>query len=619
MAQALYRQWRPLTWSEVVGQEHVVRTLQNAVEGERLSHAYIFSGPRGTGKTSTARILAKAVNCLDESLANRPCNDCTACIAVNEGRYLDLIEIDAASNTSVDDIRDLRDRINFSPNEGRFKVYIIDEVHMLSTAAFNALLKTLEEPPSHAIFILATTEVHKIPATVISRCQRHEFRRIPTEVTYGYLDARIQEGGYDVEPEALQLIVRQATGSLRDAISLLDQLLSMGAAVTLDQAQEVLGTALDETVGDLVQAIAEGEIGTGLEIINKALDAGIDPRQFARQTVEWLRMLLLITAGEKVESQSDQIVEQAELMKTGGVLLAMHAFSQATRGERTAWQPGLALELAFMDAVHRPPEARSKVKEIEPGSDAAPRPESESGSMAAIASAPKVEPVPEVSSEGTGPERKEETAPAGREPKEEGEPAGPEPNVEGSHAGREPKLEGTPARSEPEAVPIVEEDSAQIAKDSPGDQPESQGGSDFQRVLDAWPELLRVAYGRDPQTQALLNSGKPLAVDDNSLVLGFQSDLLREKMEKGHNQEIVSEALSEVMNAKLGVRCVLLQNWGSDRSTAPTVPLPEGGMVAAALRDLGAEVVDYGPETETASATPNWERRAEDSKDEEER
>jgi hypothetical protein len=306
-------------------------------------------------------------------------------------------------------------------------------------------------------------------------------------------------------------------------------------------------------------------------------------------------------------------------MKTGGVLLAMHAFSQATRGERTAWQPGLALELAFMDAVHSPPEARSKVKEIEPGSDAAPRPESGSGSMAAIASAPKVEPVPEVSSEGTGPERKEETVPAGREPKEEGEPAGPEPNVEGSHAGREPKLEDTPVRNEPEAVPIVEEDSAQIAKDSPGDQPKSQAGSDFQRVLDAWPELLRVAYGRDPQTQALLNSGEPLAVDDNSLVLGFQSDLLREKMEKGPNREIVSEALSEVINAKLGVRCVLLQDWGSNRSTAPTVPLPEGGMVAAALRDLGAEVVDYGPETETASATPNWERRAEDSKDEEER
>ena len=378
MAQALYRQWRPLSWSEVFGQEHVVRTLQNAVEGERISHAYLFSGPRGTGKTSTARILAKAVNCLDESLAKRPCNKCKACVAVNEGRYLDLIEIDAASNTSVDDIRDLRERINFAPNEGRYKVYIVDEVHMLSTAAFNALLKTLEEPPSHAIFVLATTEVHKIPATVLSRCQRHEFRRIPTDVIAGYLDEKVRDGGYEIEPEALQLISRQATGSLRDATSLFDQLLSMGGAVTLKQAQEVLGTALDETVGDLVLAIANGEIGTGLEIISQALEGGTDPRQFARQVVEWLRMLLLITAGDKIDLETERMVAQAELMKTDGVLAAMHAFSQATRGERTAWQPGLALELAFMDAVQESSSSEKGRKEIQYEPDATTRNISES-------------------------------------------------------------------------------------------------------------------------------------------------------------------------------------------------------------------------------------------------
>ncbi len=581
MPQALYRQWRPLTWSEVVGQEHVVRTLQNAVEGERLSHAYLFSGPRGTGKTSTARILAKAVNCLDESLEKRPCNECKACVAVNEGRYLDLIEIDAASNTSVDDIRDLRDRINFAPNEGRFKVYIVDEVHMLSTAAFNALLKTLEEPPSHAIFILATTEVHKIPATVLSRCQRHEFRRIPNDVISGYLEEKIREGAYEVEPEALQLIARQATGSLRDATSLLDQLLSMGEAVTLEQAQEVLGTALDETVGDLVQAIANGEIGSGLEIINQALDGGIDPRQFARQVVEWLRMLLLITAGERSNLQNELAVAQAELMGTDRILTAMHAFSQATRGVRTAWQPGLALELAFMDSMQELPESQSGGQESEPE-----------------------------------PERS--GVPAGREPQVGGgaPQIKPEPEPGGAPAGQESQVEGEPPQLEPEAAPAVDEQGSQIAKDSAENRYESQPGPEFQQVLDAWPELLSAAYGRDPQTQALLNSCKPLAVDDNSLVLGFKSDLLREKMEKGHNQEIVSESLGEVLDAQLGVRCVLLQDWGSDRST---VPLPEGGMVAAALRDLGAEVVDYGPGGQTAGTSPNWEERADDSNEEEER
>ncbi|MBI4926115.1 MAG: DNA polymerase III subunit gamma/tau, partial [Anaerolineae bacterium] len=221
MSQAFYRKWRPRLWEQVIGQEHVIQTLRNAVKSGRVGHAYLFAGPRGTGKTTTARLLAKAVNCLDEDLTQRPCDACAHCTAVNEGRFLDLIEIDAASNTSVDDVRDLRDKINFSPSQGRFKVYIIDEVHMLSTAAFNALLKTLEEPPPHAIFILATTEVHKIPATVLSRCQRHEFRRVPVAEIVRFLTLKAAEENLQVDEDAMLLIARQATGSMRDGISLL--------------------------------------------------------------------------------------------------------------------------------------------------------------------------------------------------------------------------------------------------------------------------------------------------------------------------------------------------------------------------------------------------------------
>jgi DNA polymerase-3 subunit gamma/tau len=297
MSQSLYRKWRPINWDGVIGQEHVVQTLRNAVTGERVAHAYLFSGPRGTGKTTTARILAKAVNCLDENLANRPCNQCAHCLGVNQGHFLDLIEIDAASNTSVEDVRDLRDKINFSPNLGRYKVYIIDEVHMLSTAAFNALLKTLEEPPPHAIFILATTEVHKIPATVLSRCQRHEFRRIPVKEIIANLNTLADAEKIQVNPDALSLVARQATGSMRDAISLLDQLASAGKIITLQLAQDVLGTATSQAVIEVIDAMQKHQSAQGLEAIHRSLDSGSDPRQFARQIVEYLRSLLLVSMG----------------------------------------------------------------------------------------------------------------------------------------------------------------------------------------------------------------------------------------------------------------------------------------------------------------------------------
>ncbi len=248
MTLALYRKWRPQTWQEVVGQQHIVQTLHNAVTAGRVAHAYLFAGPRGTGKTTMARLLAKAINCTQDDLSMRPCNVCDPCLAVNEGRFWDLIEIDAASNTSVEDVRALRDKINFAPNQGKFKVYIIDEVHMLSTAAFNALLKTLEEPPPHAIFILATTDPQKIPATVLSRCQRHEFRLIPVTEMVEYLAKKAQEEDLHIDADALRAIARQSGGCLRDAISLLDQIASSGEMIDLSIVQAVLGTATSQNV-----------------------------------------------------------------------------------------------------------------------------------------------------------------------------------------------------------------------------------------------------------------------------------------------------------------------------------------------------------------------------------
>ena len=356
MSQALYRKWRPHQWDEVVSQEHVIQTLRNAVRTGHTGHAYLLAGPRGTGKTTTARLLAKALNCLAEDPGTRPCDQCEHCQSISAGRFLDLIEIDAASNTSVDDIRSLRDKINFLPTQGRYKVYIIDEVHMLSTAAFNALLKTLEEPPPHAIFILATTEVHKIPATVLSRCQRHEFRRIPVGEIARYLRAKADTEGLAVDDDALTLIARQATGAMRDAISLLDQLSSTGNRVTLAEAQVVLGTATSAMVVELIEAVLTRDAASGLQLVQTALDAGTDARQFARQVVDYLRNLLLVRMGngDAIDATAEtraQLARHAQGFDTPQLLEAIRLFNNAAVDTRSSWHPGLGLELALAECM----------------------------------------------------------------------------------------------------------------------------------------------------------------------------------------------------------------------------------------------------------------------------
>jgi DNA polymerase-3 subunit gamma/tau len=524
MSQALYRKWRPHRWEQVIGQQHIVQTLRNAVVAERVAHAYLFAGPRGTGKTTTARLLAKAVNCLDADLANRPCDQCVPCQAVNQGRFLDLIEIDAASNTSVEDVRDLRDKINFSPNQGRYKVYIVDEVHMLSTAAFNALLKTLEEPPSHAIFILATTEIHKIPATVLSRCQRHEFRRIPVNDIVTQLRVMAEAEGLQVADDALSLVARQSTGSLRDAISLIDQLGSSGKVITLELAQTVLGTAGSQAVVDIVGAILAGEMSAGLDQLHRTLDAGSDPRQFARQMVDYLRNLLLIKMGtaDQVDATAEirtHMARHAQHVDMSELLRMIRVFNQAAGEARSTWQPSLPLELALVESI--------SVSQPEAGS------------------APKARQVSKTQAKKSAPSMLHQS------------------NQE-------------PGQSSSEAA------------ENTTDEARSETTLLLKSMQEKWRQILSQVRRESRSTEALLNSGRLLGIKDGVLYFGIPSEVLKSKIEKSENVEVIQQALKDVLQIDLPFRCVV--SGGKSGGLPPDI---DGeGMVASALRDLGGEIVD---------------------------
>ena len=319
--QALYRKWRPVTFDDVRGQDHIVTTLKNQMQMDRVGHAYLFCGTRGTGKTSVAKILARAVNC-EHPVGGNPCNECAMCRAVNEQHSMNVIEIDAASNNGVDNIREIIEEVAFPPAEGRYKVYIIDEVHMLSPGAYNALLKTLEEPPSYVIFILATTEPHRLPITILSRCQRYDFRRITTPTIAAHLKELAEQEQIDAEESALDYIARMADGSMRDALSLLDQCSSfyIGQKLTYHNVLDVLGAVDSSVFGRMLRSISEHDAAAVLAEVADVSSQGRDLTQFTLDFTWYFRNLLLLQCGQSAEPLLDLPEEQLQLMRQEAAL-----------------------------------------------------------------------------------------------------------------------------------------------------------------------------------------------------------------------------------------------------------------------------------------------------------
>lgn len=377
---ALYRKFRPGEFEEVKGQDHIVTTLRNQIRTDRIGHAYLFCGTRGTGKTTIAKILAKAVNC-EHPVDGSPCNECEMCRKINEQTSMNVIEIDAASNNGVANIRDIIDEVQYSPTEGRYKVYIIDEVHMLSTGAFNALLKTLEEPPSYVIFILATTEAHKIPITILSRCQRYDFRRISIDTIADRLKDLVTRENVDAEDKAIRYIAKMADGSMRDALSLLDQCIAfyLGQKLTYDNALEVLGAVDSSVFSKMFNCVADYDVVGCIELIDEMMIAGRDINQFINEFIWYIRNLMLVDSSENGSDMVDVSAEQLIVMKEDakkvdvGVLIRyIRILSELSNQIRYSSQKRVLTEVTFiklckpqMDEIQDMTTVTSRLKAIE--------------------------------------------------------------------------------------------------------------------------------------------------------------------------------------------------------------------------------------------------------------
>src|SRR5918994_1705536 len=562
---SLYRKYRPQSFDseELVGQEHIVRTLQNAVRLNKVAHAYLFSGPRGTGKTTTARVLAKAINCLQDDPSLRPCNACANCLAINAGASPDIVEIDAASNRGIDDIRDLRERVRYAPAQLRSKVYIIDESHQITGAAANAFLKTLEEPPAHTRFILATTDPEELLPTIVSRCQRFDFRRVSADDIVRRLQTVASLEGVSVDSDALRLIARHATGSLRDALGLFEQL-ALGSAVSPEapssesiSAADVtaaLGLSRNDRIEELVAALGRRDAGQALRVVQDAVDDGEDPRQLNRQLLAYLRLLLIERSGGTgdADARARELAGMFSLSELAGLA---RRFGEIDFAIKHAPYPQLPLEVALVEAM------------AIVGSDPAARPHN--GDQA-------VEPArPDAGA--PSPPRPTSLRDRVRTPSTIREVPAPE-SARSDHA---ETATITPLRSKP---------AAEAAADA---APVVGGSFDIEQIAELWPNVRADVKALTRRIEALLSEVDPVAISGDQITLAVPYPFHRDKLNSDDVRETVGGVLSRLLGRDISLQCILRSE-----------------MVAASIQSASVERTEPPPTQQDDGATADEEERA---------
>ncbi|MEO8456583.1 MAG: DNA polymerase III subunit gamma/tau [Chloroflexota bacterium] len=582
MAEVLYRKWRPQSFAEVAGQDAITRTLRNSVASGKLAHAYLFCGPRGTGKTTLGRLLAKAANCA-APVDGEPCNKCDSCVSFIEGRAMDFVEQDAASHNGVDDVRQLRENVILSPMAGGRKVHLLDEVHMLSKAAQNALLKTLEEPPAHLIFVLATTEPHKVESTIISRCQRFDLKRIPMSAAVERLGYISKQEGFSLDKSSLEEIARAATGSLRDGVNGLEQVVTYyGKSPSNDQVREALGLSVDARSGLLARSAMAGDLARGLTIISDVRNEGADIKHFAKQVVVYIRGLLLAKAGasESLDLPQDMAAEvkaDAANLSRSEIIRALQTFGRIDFREDAAASGGsLPLELALVEFVstmddQTPVGAARERPSQTPAS--APTPAKPTSNIAPTTSAR-----PEVLE---GPAKPASTASA-QTPRASAQPARP------TQTAHPEGVEGHRSKS-PDEAPLPPAREA-AAPETSGAASHSMSAADSEALLARARAFL---HESERQLEGLLNGSCEIkSSEGDRVVLGFFHTFHLERIEKGPYKEKLQEAFSSVLGRPIKI---VYEHSPQERSTGPR---RQGGHLVEAAREMGARTSQPEPEPE---------------------